>query len=99
MSVVRDAAKDLIRYYVQRGDDIDSFLHGSHMGHYGLDYHAQIGGSVTWNNQRKKIADDRIAVTEIEGVPYFETFSVKQLWKEIQDEMKNKNKPQQLSLF
>lgn len=98
MSKIREAAKDLIRYYVQRGDDMDWII-STHLAHGGPDYCAQIGGSVTWNNQRKKIADDRISVTEVQGIPYFETFPVKQMWKEIQDEIKNTHKPKQLSLF
>lgn len=98
MSVVREVAKNFIRPYVERGDSLESLLQG-HLGHGGPDYHAQIGGVVMWNGKQKTVGDDRIAITEVQGVAYFETYPLEKLFKEVQRELKQKNAPNQLSLF
>jgi len=48
----REAAKDLIRYEVLRGDTIKQLADGS-QGSYSDNYHANIGGYI-WNNFQKE---------------------------------------------
>lgn len=94
MSVVREAAKSFLRSYVERGDSLESLLQ-SGASCERAEYSAQIGGSVIWNNRTRQIPNDKVVVAKINGVPYFETFPVKQIYKELKAEMK----PKQLGLF
>ncbi len=81
----RDAAKALIRQYVERGDSYQS-LKESLMGRYGSDYRAGIGVSGGSSTCAPKNSDS-ITVTWLEGNEVCQHFSLKQLF----DEIKNGN--------
>jgi hypothetical protein len=98
MSVVRNAAKDFLRPYVERGDSLESLLQ-SHEKCERAEYSAQIGGSIIWNNRQRTIPNDKVAVTKVQGVPYFEIFPLKQLYKELKAEIAETRKPKQLELL
>lgn len=77
----RDAAKDLVRAYVLRGDSIESLKAGM-LGSWNDEYHAQIGGYVNGKKNRA----DQIAVLELNGKKVSEIFSLKELYDEIKNE-------------
>lgn len=64
----RDAAKDLIRTYALRGDDIDQFRKG-YMGSWNSNYHASIGGYI-WNADNTKsikVPNTKVLVEQVHG--------------------------------
>jgi hypothetical protein len=79
----REAAKDLIRFYVERGDGLES-LTGSYLGVSGGDYNAQIGGYAGELPDLVKVKSDKIAVSKIYGqIISPQIFSLKELFDEI----------------
>ena len=90
----RDVAKDLIRFYVLRGDT-QEYIKSTLMGHYGSDYKAQVGG-VLWSRLGaepgslgrfiRHLRPDQIGVSEVAGVPCIAVFSLPELWTEIERE-------------
>lgn len=79
----REAAKDLIRAYVERGDSLESLREG-YMGASGDDYHAQIGGYAGELPNIIKVKSDKIAVDYINGKHIApQVFSLKELFDEI----------------
>jgi len=86
IKTARDAAKDLIRAYVERGDSIESLRKGQ-MGSYGGEYDASIGGYLDGKHYPGKIQ-----VTKLAGKKIKEVFSLNELYKEIQSETKNRGK-------
>ena len=102
----KEAAIDLIKVYVERGDDIRS-LRAGQMGVGGGDYDASIGGAIfpeeymTFKrvlecpkNLIKKVSTDKILVRKVKGKIINETFSLEEIFNLI----KNK-KPLQLTLI
>jgi hypothetical protein len=84
----REAAKKLIRGYVERGDELDSLIE-SFMGVCGGDYSATIGGYAGELPNLIKIKSDKIAVDKIYGQPIEpQIFSIKELFDEIKSGMK-----------
>ncbi|MHB8581200.1 MAG: hypothetical protein ACYDA4_15260 [Ignavibacteriaceae bacterium] len=78
----REAAKDLIRAYVERGDSLESLQYGF-MGTYS-DYHAQIGGYAGELPNLIKVKPDKIAVDYVNGQGIEpQIFSLKELFYEI----------------
>lgn len=75
----RDAAIDLIKPYVLRGDDIKEI---GQMGSLNEKYNAQVGGYVAG----KRIGTDKIAVTEFNGEKVEKIFSLKKLFNEIKSQ-------------
>lgn len=78
----REVAKDLIKFYVERGDSLESLQCGF-MGAY-TDYHAQIGGYAGELPNLIKVKSDKIAVSKINGQiiePHI--FSLKELFDEL----------------
>ena len=98
MPIVRNAAKDFLRPYVERGDSLESLLQSQEKCER-AEYSAQICGTVTWRDKPRSIPNDKVVVTKVNGVPYFEIFPLKQLYKEIKQEIAEEKKPQQLGLF
>jgi len=83
----REAAKELIRAYVERGDSLESLQCGF-MGAY-TDYHAQIGGYAGELPNLIKVKSDKIAVDYInEQVIEPQIFSLKELFDEIKSGVK-----------
>lgn len=83
----RDAAKDLIRPYVKRGDE-EQWLREGRMGSYSDRYAASIGGVVRKDGKVKGIGPDRIVVERL-GDRMIEPpalYSLHELYQEIQDE-------------
>lgn len=79
----RDAAKALIRHYVERGDTYQS-LKESLMGRYGSDYRAGIGVGGGSSRCAPKNSD-AITVTWLEGEDVCQHFSLRQLFNEIRN--------------
>ena len=77
----REAAKALIRRYVERGDSYEH-LKGSWLGSWNGDYHAGIGngGSTTKCQSRNP---DSITVSWVDGQEVCCHFSLKELYEEI----------------
>jgi hypothetical protein len=101
----REAAKDLIRGYVERGDSIESLAAGC-MGCSGSQYSAQISG-YRWRREDlykpntkpvSKVGRYQIGVERIGEEEVFQVFSLKAIYQEIQTEMKT-GKKEQLALF
>lgn len=82
-----EAAKDLIRVYVLRGDTLESLRLGG-MGSYSKRYRAEIGPYGYRN--------DQIVVTRVGETPCHEVFSLPRLYEEIKSEA---TIGKQLSLF
>lgn len=79
----REAAKDLISVYVERGDSLES-LRAGYQGTSGEDYYACIGGYVGEFPNLKKVSNDKIVVSRI-GSQKIEPqiFSLVELFNEI----------------
>src|SRR5260221_1068452 len=86
----REAAINLIRYCVMRGDTVKELAYGS-MGHCGSDYKAQIGGYM-WRDADVKKPDSKpykhlsnyqIGVEKVGEVEVMEVFSLKEIYNEI----------------
>jgi len=98
----REAAKDLIRYEVLRGDTIKQLADGS-QGSYSDNYHANIGGYI-WNNFQKenqiskKVGRYQIGVERVGNTECMEIFSLQEIYNEILYEKKH-GKQEQLPLF
>ena len=100
----KEAAKDLIRGYVERGDSVESLADGC-LGYAGSDYYASIGGYI-WNESHtdgtahlvRKVGRYQIGVEQLDGKDCNEVFSLKDIYQEIQTEMKTGRK-EQLTLF
>lgn len=86
----RECAKDLIKYYVLRGETIDDLANGK-LGSYNSRYSACIGGRI-WNDfqgENEKSIDltrYQIGVEEVEGRQVLEVFSLNEIYHEILDE-------------
>lgn len=74
----KEVAINLIRTYVERGDDLKSLTSGQ-MGKFGYNYSAQIGGYING----KKYANDKILVLKIKQKEINEVFSLKEIFNEI----------------
>lgn len=87
----REAARDLIKFYVLRGDSYES-LKESWMGVYGRQYRAGIGsgGHATYCPSK---GNDSITVSWLEGEQVCFHYSLRELFDEI------KNGVEQPSLF
>lgn len=86
----RDAAKDLIRWYVERGCS-EEYLRNSHMGHAGPAYVAQIAG-IVWDlaagpDVARRFGPDKIGVEEVAGVKCCVIFNLHELYEEIKREL------------
>ena len=100
----REAAKNLIRGYVERGDSIESLADGC-LGHAGSDYYASIGGYI-WNGSHtdgtahlvRKVGRYQIGVERLDGKDCHEVFSLKEIYNEILLE-KQTGRKEQLTLF
>lgn len=89
----REAAKDLIRVYVERGDSFEH-LKASYLGAYCEEYSAHIGGYVGDLPNLVKIKSDEIGVEKINGRTITpQIFSLRELYEEI------KLGKEQVSLF
>ena len=98
----RECAKDLIRFYVLRGDSIHS-LWESRLGHAGKEYCAQIGGRIfnhfqTPHETHRDVGRYQIGVYEVAGNECLAVFSLIELYRKIQDEAKHPA-TEQLELF
>jgi len=78
----REVAIDLIRFYVLRGDTLESLKAGQ-QGAYSDDYHASISGYSEPGNPKTKVDSNHILVTQVEGKEVVEIFSLKELYDEI----------------
>jgi hypothetical protein len=57
----RAAALDFLRHYVHRGDS-EKALRDGHMGHYGGDYRASVGGWAETPKGRKWLPPSKVLV-------------------------------------
>ena len=80
----KEAAIDLIKYYVKRGDSLQS-LRLSHLGYFGGDYDASIGGNALDKNYKliHKGKIDEIVVTELNGKECLHIYKLKKIFDEI----------------
>jgi hypothetical protein len=87
LATARDCAKDLIRFYVRRGDAIDDLAHG-HTGSSNNTYHAHIGGLVRQPGaaRTRDIGCWKLAVTRVGQQECCEIFDLCELYQEIQAE-------------
>ena len=101
----REAAKDFIRGYVERGDSIESLANGC-LGYCGSDYAAQISGYM-WREADldkpdgkpyKHLNNHQIGVERVGEVEVMEVFSLKDIYNEILLE-KQTGRKEQLTLF
>lgn len=101
----REAAKDLIRVYVLRGDTIKQLADGV-MGYMGSDYAAQIGGWL-WRREDlnkpngkplKHVSSYQIGVERVGADEVMEVFSLNDIYNEILLE-KQTGRKEQLALF
>ncbi len=77
----KEAARELIKFYVLRGDSLESLKRGQ-LGHYSSDsYNAQIGGYAN----EKRVSTDKIIVKKIKDkeLKPHEIFSLKAIFEEI----------------
>jgi hypothetical protein len=83
-ALARACAKDMIRYYVCRGDLVEDLAHG-HMGSCSNRYHAQIGGLVHLPEATKPrdIGCWKLAVTRVEEQDCCEIFKLRELYDEV----------------
>src|SRR5947208_2154639 len=99
----REAEKNLIRGYVERGDSIDSLADGC-LGYAGNDYYASIGGYICNEDENgqiysvRKVGRYQIGVDRLEGKNCNEIFSLKEMYEEILLE-KQTGRKEQLTLF
>ena len=86
----RDAAKDLIKRYVLRGETVQQIADG-YMGYYGDNYKAQIGGYM-WRDADlksphgkpyKHISKYQIGVEKVGDREVMEVFSLHEIYSEI----------------
>jgi|SRR5947209_6764882 len=82
MLTARDAAKDFLRPYVERGDSVDSICSGG-MGCARREYWAQIGGVTMVNGKTKHLKSHQLAVTELADKKCFVVFQVEELVAEL----------------
>lgn len=85
----RDVAKDMIRPYVLRGDDLD-YTAGTMFGVCRREYEAQIGG-YAWSLDYKtgiKLKPQELAVTRLGDKPCMARFALADLWHEVLAEAK-----------
>lgn len=87
IETAKDAAKDLIRDYVLRGDSLESLKSGQG-GSFNGRYNAQIGGYQDGIN----IGANKIQVSKLNGKDVSEVFSLKKLFDEVSTEKKPKTK-------
>lgn len=83
-----EAAKDLIRIYVLRGDSLESLVEGG-MGRWGPQYRASIGGYACPDDptaQCRKLTGRQIAARPA-GATDWEIFSLPTLYDQIRAEM------------
>ncbi len=101
----REAAKQLIRGYAERGDSIKSLADG-YLGHAGSDYYASIGGYM-WRDADlnkpdgkpyKHLNNYQIGVEQVGEVEVMEVFSLKDIYNEILLE-KQTGRKEQMTLF
>ena len=101
----REAAKQLIRDYVERGDSIESLAKG-YLGYCGDNYNAHIGGYM-WRDADlntpngkpfKHLSIYQIGVERVDRFEVMEVFSLKEIYNEILLE-KQTGKREQLALF
>ena len=101
----REAAKELIRYEVFRGDTIEQIAAG-YQGHYGADYEAKVGGYM-WRDADlhksngkpfKHLSNRQIGVEQVGKVEVMQVFSLKDIYNEILLE-KQTGRKEQLTLF
>ncbi|MCX6724256.1 MAG: helicase-related protein [Candidatus Staskawiczbacteria bacterium] len=78
IKTAKEAATDLIRGYVERGDTMQSLSEGQ-MGKYGSDYQASVGGYLNGKN----VGNKKIIVFSVNGKEVNETFSLKTIFDEI----------------
>jgi hypothetical protein len=78
----REAAIDLIRAYVERGDDPQWIREGS-MGSYSDRYHAQIGGYLFAGEIGTHYGRDTILVAQVNGIVVNQVFSFEEIYREI----------------
>ena len=95
MNTAKEAALDMIRKYVLRGDSYDSITHGN-MGCAYREYSAQIGGLVLIDGKRKDFTRRYLIVTKLNSVECRVIFTVAELIKEIKNEVKNQVKQESL---
>ena len=98
MPVIRDLAKNFLRPYVERGDSLEHICK-SHTPTGDGPNCLQIGGQALINGTCKDIADDCLAITRFAGKEYFTTFSVQELCREIKQEIDERDRPKQQSLW
>lgn len=77
----RGAAKDMIRAYVERGDSLQSLKDGG-LGRSSDEYDAGIGGYI----QGKRIGNDRIIVSKLNGETINQVFKLSDIYNEIKAE-------------
>jgi len=91
----KEAAIDLIRHEVERGDDIGS-IRRSWMGRAGERYTASVGGSIfpleylasglrCPNELIKRCGSDKILVKEVDGKIVNQTFSLDEIYRIIKE--------------
>jgi hypothetical protein len=78
----REAAADLIRAYIERGDDPEWIRRGG-MGSYSDRYHAQIGGYLFAGGTGTRHGTDKILVAEANGIVVNHVFSFEEIYNEI----------------
>jgi hypothetical protein len=78
----REAAIDLIRAYVERGDDPQWIRKGG-MGSYSDRYHAQIGGYLFSGDIGTHYGTDKILVAQVNGTVVNQVFSFEEIYHEI----------------
>jgi hypothetical protein len=78
----REAAIDLIRASVERGDD-PRWIRDGAMGSYSDRYHAQIGGYVLSGGIATRYGTDNILVTQVHGTAVHAVFSFEEIYNEI----------------
>jgi hypothetical protein len=92
----RDAAKQLIRGYVERGDTINDFKK-SWLGHCSNEYVANIGGYA----DDKKYSNDKILVTEVNNkkIKPAAVFTLREIYEEVKLEQNKKLKDTLSTIF
>jgi hypothetical protein len=78
----REAATDLIRAYVERGDD-PTWIRQGGMGSCSDRYHAQIGGYLFSGETGTRYGTDKILVTRMNGAVVNEVFSFEDIYNKI----------------
>jgi hypothetical protein len=78
----REAATDLIRAYVERGDN-PKWIQDGGMGSYSDKYHAQIGGYLFSGGKGTRYGTDTILVAQVNGIGVNHVFSFEEIYNEI----------------